>query len=142
MQGLTGAGTAQLTASATGYTSGTVVINLTPSAIRWNVGDFSTSVASGDTGLVLVAVQLDPGTLTEQSIQVIRTGISVNVTLSSSIPGVGTIASPIPFPSDTANAGTIFHPLASGATILTIATPTGFTTPNPASATFITATVN
>jgi len=142
MQGLAGSGAGQITASTPGYTSGNMQVALTPSAFVWNASDFATTTTSPNTSLFIALAQLSPVTLTVQSFQALRSGMSVNVTLSSSVPSVGTIVSPVLFPGDTTSAMTSFQPLAVGSTSLVINTPPSFTTPNPASATSITATVN
>lgn len=143
MQGLASTGSAQLTAAATGYANGTATVNLTPSGFAWNIGSFNTTTTSADSTLSLVAAQLDPATLTVAQVQNVRTGVSVSVTVSSSNTAVGTIVtSPVVFNGDTNSVTTTFHPLAVGTTSLLIATPAGFTTPNPAAATAVTATVN
>ena len=145
MQSLANSGSAQLTATAAGYTNGTATVNLTPSGFQWfGVGaSFNTTTFSPDTPLSLVAGSLDPNTLTLQAFQNVRTGLTVNVTVTSSDTSIGTIVtSPVVFAADTNFASSTFHPLASGTTNLVITTPAGFTTPNPASATSITATVN
>src|SRR6266849_2003488 len=143
MQGLASSGTVQLTATATGYNNGTVTVTLTPSGVVWNSGNFSTTTFSPDNNLSLVSGQLNATTLTFQSTQNIRTGLTVNVSVTSSAPTVGTIVtSPAVFSGDNSFATTTFHPLTSGTTNLVITTPTGFTTPSGTNATSITATVN
>jgi hypothetical protein len=143
IQALAGSGTALLTASAPGYNNGTFTVTLTPSGIQWESGSFSTTATSANTSLTLIAAQLSPTTLTAQSFQNIRTGTSVSVILTSSVPGVGTIVtSPVAITADTQTTTTAFHPVATGTTNLIITTPTGFTTPNGSGATSISATVN
>src|SRR5260370_18884405 len=51
MQGLANTGSAQLTATAAGYTNGTATVNLTPSGFQWFVGNFSTTTFSPDATL-------------------------------------------------------------------------------------------
>jgi len=143
MQGLAGTGTAQLTASAAGYNSGTATINLTPSAIEWLSGNFNTTTFTPNSTLTLASYQLNPSTLTAQASQNIRTGSTVSVTVTSSAPTVGTILnSPITISADTNTATVGFHPLTAGTANLVIATPTGFTTPSGAGSNTITATVS
>jgi hypothetical protein len=142
LQGLAASGGARITASAPGYTSGNAQVALTPSGFVWNAADFATTTTSPSTTLFVAAAQLDPLTVTVQSFQALRSGMTVSLTLSNSVPSVGTIASPVLFAGDSASAMTSFQPLAIGSTSLVISTPATFTTPNPASATSITATVN
>src|SRR5262249_44274494 len=127
VQGLASTGNATLTASAAGYTDGTTTINLTPSAIIWNAGDFADNLGN-DVNLPLITIQLNPATLTFGSVQVLRAGLSLSITLNSSVPGVGTIASPISIAADAFSATALFHPVATGSTVLSFVTPTGFTT--------------
>jgi hypothetical protein len=142
-QALAGSGTAQITASAPGYSNGTSTVTLTPSGIVWQSGSFSTTAGAANTNLTVLAAQLSPTTLTAQSIQNIRTGSSVSVTVTSSLTTVGTIVtSPVTLNAGANNAALAFHPLSSGVTNLVITTPTGFTTPNGSGATSISATVN
>jgi hypothetical protein len=141
VQSLAGSGSGQLTASATGYNSDTAIINLTPSGIMWFNGSFNTTTGSADTSLTLIAAQLNPGTLTLQSFQSIRTGLNASVIINSSDTTVGTVVSPVTIAADTNSTTTGFHPVAAGTATLAITTPVGFTTPNPPSATSISATV-
>jgi streptogramin lyase len=143
MEGLASTGTAQLTASAAGYNSGTATITLTPSGIEWVSGSFNTTTFTPNTTLTLASYQLNPTTLTAQSSQNIRTGSTVSVTVTSSAPTVGTILnSPITISADTNSATVGFHPLTAGTSNLVIATPTGFTTPTGTGSNTITATVS
>src|SRR5437879_13177064 len=103
MQSLANSGSAQLTATASGYSNGTATVNLTPSGFQWfGVGaSFNTTTFSPDTPLSLVAGSLDPNTLTLQAFQNVRTGLTVNVTVTSSDTSIGTIVtSPVVFAAD------------------------------------------
>ena len=141
-QGLATSGSAVLTASAPGYNTGSTTVTLTPSAIEWNSGNFSTTTFSSNNSLSIASFQLNPATLTAQSSQNIRTGMSVSVSVTSSDTTIGTIvSSPVTINPDTNLTSVLFQPVAAGTAILAIATPTGFTTPNGAASSSITATV-
>jgi hypothetical protein len=143
IQALAGSGTAQITASAPGYSNGTSTVTLTPSGIVWQSGSFSTTAGAANTNLTVLAAQLSPTTLTAQSFQNIRTGSSVSVSVTSSVTTVGTIVtSPVTINAGANTATLSFHPVSSGVTNLVITTPTGFATPNGSGATSISATVN
>jgi hypothetical protein len=143
MQGLASTGSALLTASAPGYNNGTFTVALTPSAIEWNSGNFSTTTFSTDSTLSIVSYQLSPATLTAQSSQNLRTGLSVSVTITSSDATIGTIlASPVTVNPDSNVTSVVFHPVAAGTVNLVITTPAGFTTPNGAASSSISATVS
>src|SRR5438445_4166902 len=102
MQSLANSGSAQLTATAAGYTNGTATVNLTPSGFQWfQVGNLNTTTFSPDTTVSLIAGSLDPNTLTLQAFQNVRTGLTVNVTVTSSDTSIGTIVtSPVVFAAD------------------------------------------
>jgi len=133
VQSLATSGTVTLTASATGYVSGTGSIALTPSAFVISgpngVGkDFSTTTRSANTTLTVIAYQLDPtfGTLQPQQV---RGGQSYTVTLS----GGGTVCSLNPvslgFTAGSQSLTTTFHPVSSGTTTIGVTQPSGFATP-------------
>jgi len=141
VEGLSSIGSAQLTAQAPGYTDGVSVINLTPSGIVWGTGNFNTTSFSPDATLTLFVAQLNPNNLNFQSFQNLRTGLSVNVVVTSSDTTVGTITNQASFSGDTSSSSASFHAIAAGTTNLLISTPSGFTTPN-SSAISIAATVS
>jgi len=71
----------------------------------------------------------------------LRGGIAVSVTVTSQHPAVGTISgSPVSFQGGDSGETISFNPLSSGATVLSVSQPTGFTT--PASGASLTANVN
>src|SRR5260370_35617087 len=86
-----------------GYSDGEAAVNLTPSGFQWfGIGSLNATTFSPDTPLTLAAGQLDPNTLTLQAFQNVRTGVTVNVTVTSSIAAVGTIVtSPVVFAGET-----------------------------------------
>jgi len=136
VQGLASSGTAQLSASASGYTMGTGDVQLVPSAFvvagpGGAAGDpFSTTTISADSTLVLSPWALD-GANKPYLVQTVRGGFSVSVAVSSGTPGTGTVAGTATFlGGDSSNAVLGFHPLAQGTSVLSVMQPTGFFVPS------------
>jgi hypothetical protein len=126
-------GTATLTAQAAGYTDGTGAVTVNPSGfVLLSPGDFTTTDFSGNTSLQLYAAMLDPATLAYTGNQAVRGGLTVSVDVMSDTPSAGTIAgSPAVFnPNETSNSSTAFAPQAPGSTVVSISTPSGFSTPS------------
>src|SRR5438445_13587167 len=111
MQSLANSGSAQLTATAAGYTNGTATVNLTHSGFqRFQVGNLNTTTFSPDTTVSLIACSLDPNTLTLQTFQNVRTGLTVNVTVTSSNASALSLLDTLPiFAADTNFGSTTFH---------------------------------
>lgn len=147
LQSLADAGTAIITASASGCRSNTYPINLTPSGMLLGVMPpdeadlFRKEAAEREHGTVIFlsggpvdlkafVEQLDPvyHRGADITVQPLRAGISATVELKSSDPTVGTIASPITI-RDGSEASAKFVPLRAGKTVISISTPNGFTTP-------------
>jgi len=131
-QALAGSGTVGLNASAPGYSPGSGTITLAPSGFVFvgpggPVANFNSDQGVA-TPIPVSAARLDASG-NFAAIQQVRAGFSVAVNLSSSDTNVGTISSPVTFngPSDTLQA--TFTAVNPGGTTLTIATPSGFTTP-------------
>jgi hypothetical protein len=134
--GLGSSGTVSITASApaAGFGSGTGTITLTPSGFMLSgpngigVPSFSTSQGVSTT-LTVTAARLD-SSFNFAEAQPLRIGASASVTITSSNPGVGAVAtSPVNFNGGDTTATTQFNALSSGATTLTAGTPSGFSTP-------------
>lgn len=129
-------GDIQLTATAAGYNAATLPVTVTPAGF-WTfapgfASSFTTNTFAAPSSVFVRAAQLTP-TLQPGSEQEVRggIGISVDVDLTSSNTGVGSIvASPIHFTGGGASTNTaFFDPQLVGTTTLSISTPTGFTTP-------------
>lgn len=137
VQGLS-VGTTTLTVSASGYNNATINVTVKPSGFVVTSTGFTTSVGT-DTGVGIASALLDTTTLIPLGVQPIRGGLTVSVPVTSSSTATGTVASPISFTGNQGAGGTIFHPVATGTTNITVGTPTGFSTPS--ANTSITATV-
>ena len=136
--------TVTLTASATGYNSDTVDVNVYPSGFVTFTGSFTTTTFSPNTAVGVYAVVLSPATLAYYTWGYnLRPGITVNVPVTSSDTTVGTITtSPVVFSHATgAQVNTQFDPVNAGTSTIAIGVPAGFSTPSEAFRRQITATV-
>ena len=147
LQALADNGSVGVTANAPGFTTGNNTHPLTPSGFFINSpGNFSTTVASGNTAVDVCFVKLD-NALNNSGFRVLRPGVSVSVSLNSSNTAAGTIvASPKTVNTgqtctSTSGGDFAFHPVAVGSSTLTLPTPSGYSTPFNLN-TSITATVN
>ncbi len=141
-------GSATLTASATGYTSGGASISVTPSGFVLagpNGNGNSFTVNQGTiTTLTVSAARLD-SSFNFVEIQPVRLGATVNVSVTSSATNVGTILiSPVVFTGNTSSGIAQFTASStmSGATTVTAGVPSGFSAPlvagAPANSVFVT----
>jgi hypothetical protein len=133
VQSLAGAGSVQVTASATGYSDGTAAITLNPSGfVIISPGNFTTTTLSTNTTIDVRSGRLNPGTLTFVTVQALRGGLlPVNVPVTSSNTSVGTITvSPVVFNAGAGQALTAFDPQNVGTTTIALQTPPGFSTPS------------
>jgi hypothetical protein len=128
-------GTATITASATGWTSGTATVLLAPSGFVLagvnGIGqDIGAQLGQGDKTLTVLSYQLDPVTLLPNYAEEIRGLVApLPVYLTSGTPGVGTITNSVMFSGGTRQQTVVFHPIAVGSTLLTVQTPNTFTAP-------------
>ena len=140
--GVSDTGSATVTASASGWTSGVGTVTLSPSGFRisgpggFGVSTFSVPTGVTNTPITVTAVRLT-SSLDFAEVQQVRGGTTVNVPLSSSAPSVGTIAASVNIASPNlqaanSSATTNFSSLTVGATSLTASTPANFSTPNGA----------
>jgi hypothetical protein len=141
VQALAGAGTADIQATAPGYTSDTSTITLQPSGFYLQTTSFTTTSFSANTTVAVGVARLDPLTLNVAQNQMVRGGLSpVSVSLSNSNPTAGTIVgSPVSFSGGDVSKTVVFDPVNAGTTTISMVTPAGFTTPSNAQQ--ITATV-
>jgi hypothetical protein len=135
IQALQSSGGVTLTASAPGWASGTITVNLTPSGFVLvspnGVGqDFGTLLSQGvATSLTVEAVQLSTSGV-PQTVQALRGGLTETVSVTSDTSYVGTIeGSPVTIGGGTASGSVSFQPLGTGVSLLTVWPPSGFTTP-------------
>jgi hypothetical protein len=153
LQALGKSGTVRYTATATGYTSRTATIGLTPSGVVVTPSPYgppdeaelfrkeSTETPRGFVArlskpekmpLLVWTVQLDPVTLrsADVTVQPLRAGTSMEVMLKSSNPDVGSINAPVKIASGSDHVSLEFTPLSVGKTTITVLTPPGFTQSN------------
>jgi hypothetical protein len=130
LQALGTGGTVTYTASATGYSNKIGTVTLAPSGLvlagPFGFGMFFTNLSTPAT-LTIYTAQLDPFTNTYVEIQPLRAGFSVNASLNTSNPAVGSIAPmPVTIIGGSDNAVTTFSPLAVGQTTVSLVRPPNF----------------
>lgn len=136
VQGLASSGSADVTASATGYNNGTATVPLYPSGFVMTVppANFSTTTLSAPTAITVQSAALLPATLQYQAPQPLRPGASASVSVTAtdaSGTGVGTITiSPLAFTAGQGVAITAFDPASAGSSVIAVQTPPGFTQPS------------
>ncbi|HET7697241.1 MAG TPA: PKD domain-containing protein [Vicinamibacterales bacterium] len=144
VQALAYTGAFDITASAPGYGSGTAAMTLTPSGfviahIYWCLWcgsqEIQTTAGASNTGFYLASMRLDPATGNPIEAQNVRGGLTVDVTVSTTPTGVGTIVpTPVTVTGGTAfSAGVVgieFDPAAAGTTLIEVVTPPGFSASN------------
>lgn len=133
VQGLAGSGSAQLTATASGFASGNATVRLGPSGFIFDSfsSDLRTTLYASNLNIQIYSTLLDPTTNEPVSRQDLRGGLAgVGVEVSSSAPGVGAVSnSPIAFLSGQNSQSAQFRPAGLGVTALGLVTPAGFSTP-------------
>jgi len=135
-------GSTTITITAAGYETRVATVNVDPSGFAWFDASFTTTTLSGNTNRRMQSVRLRSGDFVNLGRQPLRAGLSVDVSVTSSTPGVGTIESPYQFGANESLADGAFDPLTAGTTDLEIvAQPAGFQQPSNLNQT-ITATVN
>ena len=144
IQSLVDAGTATVTATATGFATDTSTMTLVPAGFANTSpgGNFTTTAGAANTLFRVQPARLDPISLNIAAFQALRGGIGpINVPVTSDTPGVGVItASPLSFSGGDPFKDTAFDPVAAGTAVLTVGAPSGFSTPSNLQ--LITATVN
>jgi hypothetical protein len=123
-----GLGSTSLVAEAGGYATSTNTAVVDPSGFVTFTGDFGTSVGGQNANISVFPVRLDPSTLHYAATQAIRGGLSVQVPVTSSNPGIGTATEPT-LSAGQFSAISSFTPLSPGVTTITIGVPPGFDTP-------------
>jgi len=126
-------GTTTLTVTAAGYVTNTQTISVDPSGfIIAGTGGLNTNTFASNVTVTIASARLEPGTLAFNlgNAQPVRAGAVVDVPVTSSDPGVGTITvSPVSFGTNVGFLNTAFDPLTAGTTTITVGTPAGFDTP-------------
>jgi hypothetical protein len=147
LQGLAEKGTVTYTAEAPGYTSRSGTIYLTPSAIVVTGMEFPETGGPADpafvvsiskdtyTTLMVCSAHLDPKTMraADLTVQPLRAGYSVTAKLVSDHPEVGTVPATVKLESGKEITPIQLKLLSPGATVVSVNTPDGFTTPKNAS---------
>jgi hypothetical protein len=127
--------TSTLTASATGFTTGTGTATLYPSGFTFlSSGTLSTTTTAGPSPLTIYFVVLSPGTLTYYTYgyPLGPQALAVSLSVSSSNTSIGTITgSPASLAVGSYSTQAIsFSPTTAGTTNLTLAEPSGYNTPS------------
>ncbi len=126
-QALAASGSVMITASAGGYTSGAGTVTLSKSGFVLagpnGIGAGFSTYSGVDTPLTVWAARLDSSNVFVETQQA-RGGYSVNVPISSSVTGVGTVASSfVAFSGGMDSATVKFSASGSGATTVSLGTP-------------------
>ena len=129
LQALANSGTQTYTATASLFTSQTGTISMGNSGVALagplGLGTlvYNTTVAAGPSTFLVYTALLDASSNYVQA-QSLRSGLEVDATVTSSITGVGTIASPVIITGGGATStATAFTPVASGSTNVTLSLP-------------------
>lgn len=136
--GLASNGSPTFTASAPGMGSATGTVTLAPSGIvitgpNSQYPSFFTNIGQGGQIISVFSALLDSSGNFSAALN-LAGGVSATVTVTSSNSSVGTISpASVTIPGGSGSATTQFNPTGPGSTTLTASTPTGFTTPAPAS---------
>jgi hypothetical protein len=149
LQALANSGTAMYTVSATGYLGRTGKVNLAPSGVflgvfgppdeaeyfRQESADVPHGFVLGLSGrrsmpLTVYTTQLHPINHrgADVTVQPLRAGLSLQVTLKNSDPAIGTLAPSVTIPGGSGEAVAEFTALEAGSTVVSVATPEGYTT--------------
>ena len=142
-QALAGSGAPTITAASAGFTSHTGTVKLAPSGVvlagPFGLGTtfFFANVSGGKVPIAVYTAVLNPdpascpintGAPCYSATQSLRGGAApLQVSLSSSSPGVGTIASPVTIAAGSGTGVAQFLPLTQGSTTVFLTTPAGFT---------------
>ena len=140
MQAVGATGPVTVSASAPGYRSRTAAALVAPSGVvvagplsftrAGGSPGFATSLSAGKPTLIIVYTAfLDPKThrSADVTVQPLRPGVSLTVDLKCSDPSMGTVGTPVTFPSASDTVETQFTPLKMGTMTLSVLTPAGFT---------------
>jgi hypothetical protein len=133
VQALGSSGTLTYTASAAGYANGTASATLTPSGVVISDSTllpFLIIPNGTTTGTILVNMaQLNPANNKVQTLQSLRGGLSLNVTLTSANTSIATVTSPVTITggSDPSSVSTPVQRKAIGQTTLSVTQPSGYT---------------
>jgi hypothetical protein len=132
-----------LTATAAGWATGTITVNLTPSGFVLVSGqgigqDFGMSLQLGGTATLTVqAMQLDTNGV-PQAAEALAGGMTANLSVTSGSTGVGTITgNPVVISGGSTSGPVTFQPVGTGTSALTLnllsvspSPGTGFSTPS------------
>jgi hypothetical protein len=165
LQALGDSGVVTYDAAAPGFRSSTARIGLTHSgfivayegygppdeaAVRRQTGysnsrEFYASVSDAKVHpmhITVYSVHIDPdtGRAADITVQPLRAGVTATVVLKSSNPTVGTVASPVTIRSGASQVKSLFIPMDTGKTVISVDTPAGFAAPG--NATSVPATVS
>ena len=125
VQGLTLNGATQIKVSAPGYNDDTADVEVVLSGFRLS-GNFSNVAVGGTRDLSILGARLNAnGTFSGG--QQVRGGASFDIVVTSSVPGVGTVTSPVTLSNGDSSNTTTFTAVAAGTSNIQITQPAGFT---------------
>jgi hypothetical protein len=131
MYGMDVSGSAIVTATAPGYTSGSGTETLTPSGIviggpqGIGITTFTTPLASGPQTLSISTAQLDPSGNFVQT-QPLAGPATLTISLTDSNPAVGTVPATVAITPGNDTGTVQFNPLSTGTTFIGVTQPAGF----------------
>ncbi len=127
VQGLDLNAATQIRVSAPGYNDGTADVEVVDSGFRLT-GTFININVGASRDFLIRAVRLNSnGTFGGN--QAVRGGASFSIPVTSSLPGVGEVTTPVVLSNGASGAATTFSALSSGTTNIQITQPVGFTPP-------------
>ena len=136
IQGLGATGTATYTISAPGYTSTTCSVDLKPSGVAILPSTVFTSLGGPGATLMVLAAQLDEFN-NPVITQALAGGTALQVSLTNSNAGVGSVPSPVTIAPSTDRTNILFTPAGIGSSIIGVVQPAGWSTPT----TYVSSTV-
>ena len=136
VQALANSGTATLTASAPGFNPGFITVTLAPAALvisgpNGYGGNFGAQLGNGTASLAVSAVVLDANLApTQIPPQAVRGGFSASVAVTSDSPAAVVVGSPVSVNAGSSSVPVVLQLEATGVADISVATPSGFTTPS------------
>ena len=108
-------GSTRLTVSASGYATDTEQITVDPSGFAIEGGNFSVTTTDANHGVIVESARLARNTFAVATPEPLRPGVTVDVVVTSSSPGIGAITdTPVRFDPNTGESATDFDPIAAG----------------------------
>ncbi len=138
VQALSGAGTANVTASAAGYAPATAQVQLAPSGVVIFPPSASGNAGGNAAGVSLYVVWLDSSGAPQSSAEVLSGSQALPISLSNSAPSVASAPATVSIPAGSASAPVAITLSAAGSASVSVVQPPGFATPNANTSTEVT----